>query len=180
MAQVVRLAGEYSAGAVSAEVNFLNLSIEKFNREAVARSVLPKSALDEHWGCTLHATAVDHPQRFRLVITEADDEYRDFLQVDEVQDRRAFVGAFCAEFERMLEKEYQLLPDDDGRVFDLRSLPLERLKLVGEGESRMSYPLVKFGDVVRLNNEWEQQGRAVWEEMDALVEMLDGLSEEES
>ena len=44
----------------------------------------------------------------------------------------------------------------------------------------MSYPLVKFGDVVRLNNEWEQQGRAVWEEMDALVEMLDGLSEEES
>ena len=115
-------------GRFPAEVNFLNLSIEKINREAVARGVLPESALDEHWGCTLHATAVDHPQRFRLVITEADDEYRDFLQVDEVQDRRAFVGAFCAEFERMLEKEYQLLPGDDGRVFDLRSLPLERLK----------------------------------------------------
>jgi hypothetical protein len=115
-------------GQLPAEVDFLNLTIEDLNREMVARGEQPESVLDRPWGYTLRATAVDHPGHFRLVITNADDEYRDYLQLDEVQDRRAFVSAFCAEFERMLKEEYQVLADDDGTVFDLHSLPIEPLK----------------------------------------------------
>jgi hypothetical protein len=111
-----------------AEVHFLNLTIENIHREMVARAELPDSVLDRPWGFTLRATAVDHSRHFRLVITDADDNYRDFLQIDEVQDRRTFVSAFCAEFERMLAEEYQVLADDDGTICDLHRLPLEHLK----------------------------------------------------
>lgn len=115
-------------GQFPAEVSFLNLTIEALHRDMVARGELPETASSQPWGYTLRAAAVDQPGHFRLVITHADNEYRDFLQLDEVQDRRAFVGAFCAEFERMLVEEYQLLTGDDGTLFDLRGLPLEHLK----------------------------------------------------
>jgi hypothetical protein len=98
-------------GQFPAEVHFLNLTIENIIREMVARGELPDSELDRSWGFTFRATAVDHPGHFRLVITNADNDYRDFLQIDEVQDRRTFVSDFCTEFERMLVEEYQVLSE---------------------------------------------------------------------
>ena len=115
-------------GQFPAEVYFLNLSVEELNRFFLDRGAEPEPALTLPCGYTLRATAVDHPQHFRLAIIAADSRYRDFVKVDEVQDRHAFVGAFCAEFERMLEEEYEVLPDKDGFVFDLHDLPLKRLK----------------------------------------------------
>lgn len=115
-------------GELPAEVDFLDLDKEQLNRKLVAIGELPESALENHWGNSFRALPVDHPRHFRLVVTEADDDFRDFLQLDEVQDRRAFVAAFCAEFERMLAEEYKLLPGDDGVICDLRHLPLARLQ----------------------------------------------------
>jgi hypothetical protein len=123
-------------GHLPAEVHFLNLTIQDLHRDMAARGELSESLAAQPWGNTLCARAVDQPGHFRLVITNADDEYRDLLLVDEVQDRRAFVSAFCAEFERMLTEEYQVLPGDDGAIFDLHSLPLERIKtLLARGEN---------------------------------------------
>lgn len=115
-------------GQFPAEVNYLNLTIEDLHRDMVARGELPDDVLEQPWGYTLHASAVDDPGRFRLVITEAEYNFRDFLDIDEVQDRRGFVIAFCSAFERMLEQDYQALPDDDGTICDLRRLPLDHLK----------------------------------------------------
>lgn len=115
-------------GQFPAEVNFRNLTIEQLHRDMIARGDLPATAEEQPWGYTLRAGSVDHARHFRLAVTEADNKYRAFLQIDEVQDRRAFVSAFCAEFERMLEEEYQPLPDDGGAFCDLRRLPLEHLK----------------------------------------------------
>ena len=65
---------------------------------------------------------------FRLTITEADDSYEDFLLLDEVLDRRQFVGAFCDVFEQFLVKNYKVNNSSEGEYFDLRTLPLTGLK----------------------------------------------------
>ena len=120
-------------GRFPAEVYSHNLTIESCHQEMVANGELPASELELPWGCTLRALAVENPSHFRLVVTETDGRYRDFLLIDEVQDRRRFVEDFCAEFERMLGEDYQVVaPDNDGMVFDLRTLPLERLKGLGK------------------------------------------------
>jgi hypothetical protein len=64
---------------------------------------------------------------FHLMISKTNNVVQDELLVDEVFDRRWFVGAFCDEFERFLLSEYTYLGPELSQ-FDLRNLPLERLK----------------------------------------------------
>jgi hypothetical protein len=47
--------------------------------------------------------------------------------VDEVIDAYQLAGMWLKEFEKLLEG-YRPYPDQDGQVFDLRTLPVERLK----------------------------------------------------
>jgi hypothetical protein len=78
--------------------------------------------------CTkIVATPLNYQCHFRLQILETDDRYTDFLKVDEVIDACQLAGVFLNEFEKLLEG-YHPYPDDDGQVFDLRTLPVERLK----------------------------------------------------
>lgn len=116
------------SGQFPAEVFFINQTVEILYQEFLEAGEPGESVFEKPWGLTFHATAVDHPRHFRLVITAADGGYRGFLQLDEVQDRRTFVAAFCAKFERMLAEDYELLPCDDGTLCDLHDLPLARLQ----------------------------------------------------
>lgn len=82
------------------------------------------------WSTRMVATPLElagSPRRFRLQIYESDSRYRDLLCVDETLDVARFVQAFLEEFNRLLSKDYQPYPDEDGQVFDLRGLPVERL-----------------------------------------------------
>jgi len=47
--------------------------------------------------------------------------------LDDVFDRRHFVRTFRQAFESFLKNKYQFRPDAAGQVFDLRTLPLDKL-----------------------------------------------------
>ncbi len=115
-------------GQFPAEKYLHDLRTEMMYRRMIARGGVPDSILDKPLGNIFRAVAVDHPRHFRLVVIPTDHKYPDYIEIDEVQDRFTFVGAFCTEFERMLTEEYQVVPDEYGTVFDLHNLPLERLK----------------------------------------------------
>jgi hypothetical protein len=72
------------------------------------------------------ATQLSYQRHFRLQIFENDDRYSNYLTVDEVIDAYQLAGMWLKEFEKLL-KGYRPYPDQDGQVFDLRTLPVERL-----------------------------------------------------
>jgi hypothetical protein len=73
------------------------------------------------------ATQLNYQHHFRLQIFVTDDSYTDYLIMDEVIDAYQLAGVFLKEFEKLLEG-YHPYPDRDGQVFDLRTLPVERLQ----------------------------------------------------
>jgi len=75
---------------------------------------------------TLQAAPAEDPALFHLKITESNPWVENYLMIDETFDRHWFASAFCEEFERFLEQEYSF--NEDLSLFDLRSLPLQRLK----------------------------------------------------
>jgi hypothetical protein len=74
----------------------------------------------------LAASPVKDSALFHLMITKTNTIVQDQVLLDETFDRNWFVSAFCEEFERYLDEEYVFL--DGISLFDLRTLPLERLK----------------------------------------------------
>jgi hypothetical protein len=75
----------------------------------------------------LVAEPLDTTENFRLKIFTKYQDEPEFLRLDEVVNRRQFAHGFAASFKQFLEQEYQLVPDGDGKTFDLRSLSLEKL-----------------------------------------------------
>jgi hypothetical protein len=75
----------------------------------------------------LVAEPLDAPENFRLKIITAWDDEPDFLLLEEVVNRRQFTEGFAYSLKKFLDEEYQLTPDNDGKIFDLRTLPLAKL-----------------------------------------------------
>lgn len=120
-----------------AEFIWENRASNEFTRELVESGELPFEELEPAWHMKVRAEPLPHPNRFRLTITDTDSWYSDFPLLDEILDRRQMVQAFCETFEQFLEKDYQVFAEEDGRVFDLRTLPLDRIKtLLQEKENR--------------------------------------------
>jgi hypothetical protein len=74
----------------------------------------------------LQAAPVEDPALFHLKITKSNPWVENQMLIDETFDRHWFASAFCDEFERFLAEEY--IYHKEISLFDLRSLPLERLK----------------------------------------------------
>ena len=51
--------------------------------------------------------------------------------MDEVVNHDQCVRGFTDVFGQFLKNEYQMQPDEDGKIFDLRTLPLEKLSQFG-------------------------------------------------
>jgi hypothetical protein len=76
---------------------------------------------------TISAIPVDDPRHFRLRAAQFDSN-GEWLIMDEVFDRVSFGRAFCRDFELYLKNDYTFQPRGDERDFDLRTLPIDRLK----------------------------------------------------
>jgi hypothetical protein len=48
--------------------------------------------------------------------------------MDEVVDRRKFASGFTDSFKKFLKKKYKVMPDPNGKTFDLRTLPLGKFE----------------------------------------------------
>jgi hypothetical protein len=79
--------------------------------------------------CTrLVAEPLDMLENFRLKIFTNWQDEPEFLRMDEVVDRRKFASGFTDSFKKFLKKEYKVMPDPNGKTFDLRALPLGKFK----------------------------------------------------
>lgn len=76
----------------------------------------------------LVAEPLDAAENFRLKIFTKFQNEPEFLQLDEVVNRRQFTHGFANSFWQFLKQDYQLAPDRDGKTFDLRTLSLEKLE----------------------------------------------------
>ena len=115
-----------------AQAEFLDLTTGKFMLDGIAKGFIPET---ERWTTEViqwRAEPLEHPNHFRLKIIRTNSSYKDFPLLDEVLDRRQFVSAFCEAFERMLKSGYRARKDEDGEKFNLRSLPLAKLKKLVE------------------------------------------------
>ncbi|MEW5869328.1 MAG: hypothetical protein AB1894_08640 [Chloroflexota bacterium] len=119
---------QVAAGRLPAGFEWCNLHLQQLVRDMRQAFDLPAPEVEPVCNTIQRADPLEQPHLFRLAITESDDRYQDFLRLDEVLERRQFVDAFCQAFEKFLAEDYELLPGEDGSSFDLRSLPLERLK----------------------------------------------------
>lgn len=72
------------------------------------------------------AEALEVPENFRLKIYV--DWYNDgeFLLLEEVVEREWFVGNFADSLRELLEGDYKVCPDEDGKTFDLGGVPDHR------------------------------------------------------
>ena len=115
-----------------AEVKYVNIGWVKDVRKDIASGEITSVESDRDFGSVLRAESLSHPNHFRFIVRDTDLSYVDFLLLDEVQSRRQFVSEFCDVFEDFLETEYQLVRGADGSLFDLRTLPLDRLRALLE------------------------------------------------
>ena len=74
------------------------------------------------------AIVVDDKQKFRFKVSRMNGGQEAQLLIDETLDRQNFVQEFLAYFDELLQNTYQMLPDQDGKTFDLRSLPLDKIR----------------------------------------------------
>lgn len=81
-----------------------------------------------HCGHSIYADPLPDPHLFRLRFLAHGPDEQNFLALDEILDRRQFVGGFCRSFENFLSNSYKLSATEEGQSFDLRSLPLGELK----------------------------------------------------
>jgi hypothetical protein len=76
----------------------------------------------------LVAEPVAVTENFRLKIFTTLDKEPEFLRLDEVVDRRRFTSGFAHSFKKFLKDKYKMLPDKNGKIFDLRTLSLTWLE----------------------------------------------------
>jgi hypothetical protein len=111
----------------SYEMTFMDSDILRSRRDMVAEGTMDPAEAGPIPYTNIIATTLNHQRHFRLQIFETDDRYTDFLIVDEVIDAYQLAGVFLKEFEKLLEG-YHPYQDFDGQIFDLRTLPVERLQ----------------------------------------------------
>ncbi len=110
------------------EMTFIDMFIRRLQRDSVAHGWTIPDEVGPDRSTRILAVPLNHPRHFRLQIFETDYQYTNFLKVDEVIDIFQLVSVFLKEFEGLLNQGYQPYPDEDGLLYDLRQLPVERLK----------------------------------------------------
>ena len=119
---------EHALSGQPYEMSFINMFFLRIDRKWAADGSANPGQDGPVWSTRMLAVPLDHPRHFRLKIFETNYRYSDFLRVDEVVDGLQLAGVFLKEFEDLLSEGYQPYADEDGHVFDLRELPVERLK----------------------------------------------------
>jgi hypothetical protein len=115
-------------GNFPAEIANVNSDWVKEIKKEILEGDITGVNVDRPFGKILLAFPVAHPGHFRFQILETDLGHLHFPIIDEVLNQRQFVAEFCNVFEDFLETQYRVFADENGEVFDLRTLPLDRLK----------------------------------------------------
>ena len=110
------------------EMTFIDMFLRRLNREFVADGSTKPDEVGPDRSTRILATPLNYSRHFRLQIFETDYQYSNFLKVDEVIDALQLTSVFLKEFEDLLNEGYQPYPDEDGLFYDLRELPVGRLK----------------------------------------------------
>lgn len=85
----------------------------------------PESPYETRIDTRLQAEQLAIPENFRLKVFEKFQDENEFLVWDEVVRLSRFVEGFRGAMRKFLAKEYHVIPDQDGKMFDLRSLSLD-------------------------------------------------------
>lgn len=113
---------------IPAEVKYVNTDwLSSVQEDIISGERIPTNSIKDI-GYFLHAKPLPHPDNFRLQILDTDFYRTNYLFFDEVLNRRQFVSEFCDAFEDFLETTYKVCYDENGKVFDLRTLPISRLR----------------------------------------------------
>lgn len=112
------------------EMAWINIGMLRLNQKLVDDGTITPDEVGPYWSTRMLASPLDHPRHFRLQIFDTGYRYSDFLRVDEVVDGVQLADGFLKAFEDLLNAGYQPYPDEDGQLFDLRELPVERLKKI--------------------------------------------------
>jgi hypothetical protein len=110
------------------QMDYVDARTTKIYYEMIEDRLDPSAQDNVEWRTRICAEPLNYPRHFRLKIYETNANYRDFLKFDEVVDPIQLARAFMDTFDSMLNDGYRAYLDNNNQVFDLRLLPIDRLK----------------------------------------------------